>query len=157
MRPGLVAAATDTGRDPAGDRIDPRIWRSAAVVVIGPFMTQLDSTVVNVSLSVIRQDLHATIAAAQWIVSGYLLTLALMLPLSGWLVDRVGQAALPRMLLGVHASVATVRCGADDRRANPGPSAAGDGRRGARADDADPEQRQRNVTPTANRASVTRS
>ena len=83
MRPGLAKAATDSGRHPAGARIDPRVWRVAAVVVVGPFMTQLDSTVVNVSLLAIRQDLHASTAAAQWIVSGYLLALALMLPLSG--------------------------------------------------------------------------
>ena len=111
MRPGLAAAATDTGRDPAGgDRIDPRVWRVAAVVVIGPFMTQLDSTVVNVSLSAIRQDLHASTAAAQWIVSGYLLALALMLPLSGWLVDRVGAK---RLYLGCFSlfTLASLLCG----------------------------------------------
>jgi MFS family permease len=55
--------------------------------LLGPFMTQMDSTVVNVSLSTIRQDLHASIATAQWIISGYLLALALMLPLNGWMVN----------------------------------------------------------------------
>lgn len=94
MRPDSAAAALGAGRNPDGDRIDPRVWRVAAVVVIGPFMTQLDSTVVNVSLSTIRQDLQASNAAAQWIISGYLLTLALMLPLSGWLVDRLGAKRL---------------------------------------------------------------
>jgi EmrB/QacA subfamily drug resistance transporter len=57
-------------------------------------MTQLDSTVVNLSLSTIRQELHSSIGAAQWIISGYLLALALMLPLSGWLVDRLGAKRL---------------------------------------------------------------
>jgi EmrB/QacA subfamily drug resistance transporter len=57
-------------------------------------MTQLDSTVVNLSLSTIRQELHASIGAAQWIISGYLLALALMLPLSGWLVDLLGAKRL---------------------------------------------------------------
>lgn len=71
-------------------RLDPKVWKVIAVVLLGPFMTQVDSTVVNVSLSTIRQDLHASIAAAQWIISGYLLALALMLPLNGWMVDKLG-------------------------------------------------------------------
>jgi hypothetical protein len=74
--------------------IDPIVWRVAAVALLGPFMSQMDSTVVNVSLSTIRGELHASIAAAQWILSGYLLALALMLPVNGWLVDRVGARRL---------------------------------------------------------------
>lgn len=72
------------------DRIDPQVWKIAAVVLMGPFMTGLDSTVVNVSLSTLSSELHASIGSIQWVVSGYLFALALMLPLSGWLVDRVG-------------------------------------------------------------------
>ena len=91
-------------------RLDPGIWRVAAVVFLGPFMTQLDSTVVNLSLSTIRQDLHASIATAQWIVSGYLLALALMLPLNGWLVDRLGAK---RLYLGCFSAftLASLLCG----------------------------------------------
>jgi EmrB/QacA subfamily drug resistance transporter len=75
---------------PATDAIDPAIWKVVAVVSIGPFLSQMDSTLVNVSLSTIGQSLGAPIAIAQWIVSAYLLAMALMLPLNGWLVDRVG-------------------------------------------------------------------
>jgi EmrB/QacA subfamily drug resistance transporter len=76
------------------ERLDPIVRRTVAVVFIGPFMSQMDSTVVNVSLSTIRDDLHTTIDSAQWVVSGYLLALALMLPLNGWLVDRLGAKRL---------------------------------------------------------------
>jgi MFS family permease len=64
-------------------KLDPAIVRVAAVVLLGPFMSQVDSTVVNVSLSAIRDDLHSSTEVAQWIVSGYLIALALMLPLNG--------------------------------------------------------------------------
>ncbi len=74
--------------------IDPAVWRVAAVAFVGPFMTQMDSTVVNVSLSTIRRELHTSLAATQWILSGYLLALALMLPVNGWLVDRFGARRL---------------------------------------------------------------
>jgi EmrB/QacA subfamily drug resistance transporter len=74
--------------------LTPEVWKVIAVVLLGPFMTQMDSTVVNVSLSTIRQDLHASIGAAQWIISGYLLALALILPLNGWIVDKLGAKRL---------------------------------------------------------------
>ena len=95
----------------ASTTIDPVVWRVAGVALVGPFMTQMDSTVVNVSLSTIRAELHASIAAAQWILSGYLLSLALMLPVNGWLVDRVGAR---RLYLGCFSAftLASLSCGA---------------------------------------------
>lgn len=74
--------------------LDPKIWKVLLVVLLGPFMTQMDSTVVNVSLAAIRDDLHSSLGAAQWIITSYLLALALMLPLNGWLVDRFGAKRL---------------------------------------------------------------
>ncbi|TKI03784.1 DHA2 family efflux MFS transporter permease subunit [Martelella alba] len=93
------------------DSVDPVVWRVAAVVLIGSFMTQLDATVVNVSLSAVSRDLGSPIASAQWIVSGYLLAMALMLPLNGWLVDRVGAK---RLYLGCFTAftLASALCGA---------------------------------------------
>jgi EmrB/QacA subfamily drug resistance transporter len=76
------------------DRLDPMVWKVAAVAMIGSFMSQLDATVVNVSLSSLASDLHSSLSAIQWVTSGYLLALALMLPLNGWLVDRIGAKAL---------------------------------------------------------------
>lgn len=94
-----------------GEPLKPGVWRVAAVVLLGPLMSQMDSTVVNVSLPTIRQDLHASLGAVQWIISGYLLALALMLPLNAWLVDRVGAK---RLYLGCFSAftLASVFCGA---------------------------------------------
>lgn len=95
------------------EKLDPRIWKLAAVVFLGPFMTQLDATVVNVSLSTMAHDLGADISAAQWIVGGYLLSLALMLPLNGWMVDRLGAK---RLYLGCFTAftLASYLCGIAD-------------------------------------------
>lgn len=91
--------------------VDALVWKVAIVAVIGPFMTQIDSTVVNVSLSAISHALDSSIATAQWIVSGYLLAMALMLPLNGWLVDRIGAKRL--YLIGFASfTLASVLCGA---------------------------------------------
>ena len=89
----LVKTESPTER-PILDRLDRQAWKIIGVVVIAPFMTQMDSTIVNVSLSSIQKDLHSTISMAQWVISGYLLALALMLPLNAWLVDRIGVKRL---------------------------------------------------------------
>ena len=81
----------DTKPQPvAQDKIESDVWKMVAVVLWGPLMTQLDSTVVNVSLATIQRDLHSTLSVVQWIISGYLLAQALMLPLNSWVVDRLG-------------------------------------------------------------------
>jgi EmrB/QacA subfamily drug resistance transporter len=76
------------------DRLDPSIWKIGSVAVLGSFLAQLDATVVNVSLSSLAVTLHSNLSSIQWVTSGYLLALALMLPLSGWMVDRIGVRAV---------------------------------------------------------------
>lgn len=76
--------------DAASERIDPLVWKIASVTLLGPLMTTIDSTVVNVSLATLGHELRTSLTTIQWVTSGYLLSLALMLPLSGWLVDRIG-------------------------------------------------------------------
>ena len=87
-------APPPTAGIPDAGGMDPAIWRIAAVAAIGAFLSQLDATVVNVSLSSLARDLHASLSTIQWVTSGYLLALALTLPLSGWLVDRIGARVL---------------------------------------------------------------
>src|ERR1700674_1324619 len=76
------------------DRLDPLVWKITSVAVIGSFLSQLDATVVNVSLTTLAVELNSSLTAIQWVTSGYLLALALMLPLNGWLVERIGAKAL---------------------------------------------------------------
>ncbi|MBJ6727169.1 DHA2 family efflux MFS transporter permease subunit [Geomesophilobacter sediminis] len=88
-------AATMAGNELSlPEKLDSKAWQIIAVVILAPFMTQMDATIVNVSLSSIREDLHASLSATQWIISGYLLALALILPVNGWLVDRFGTKRL---------------------------------------------------------------
>src|ERR1700728_991713 len=76
------------------DRLDPLVWKITAVAVLGSLMGQVDATVVNVSLSSLAVDLHSSLTTIQWVTSGYLLALALMLPLNGWLVGQLGAKSL---------------------------------------------------------------
>ncbi len=82
------------------DRVDRRVWVIAAACSCGPLMSGLDSTMVNVSLDTLGSVFGVPLGTIQWVVNGYLLALALTLPLSGWLVDRVGAR---RIFLGCFA------------------------------------------------------
>ena len=62
-----------------------------AVAVLGSGMAFLDGTVVNVALPEIGRDLDATTSSLQWILNGYLLTLASLILLGGSLGDRHGR------------------------------------------------------------------
>jgi EmrB/QacA subfamily drug resistance transporter len=62
-----------------------------AVTIAGSGMAFLDATVVNVALPKIGEDLNASTSALQWILNGYLLTLASLILLGGSLGDRLGR------------------------------------------------------------------
>src|SRR5436309_1480772 len=53
-------------------------------------MSILDTTIVNVALATLGRDLHSTISQIQWVVTGYMLALAAVIPLSGWAAERFG-------------------------------------------------------------------
>lgn len=70
---------------------EPRVLSLALVAVcLGYFMVILDTTIVNVVLPALRQDLGASVAGLQWVVDGYLLMLAALLLSGGVLADRLG-------------------------------------------------------------------
>jgi EmrB/QacA subfamily drug resistance transporter len=74
----------------ATDRIDAYVWRISAVVILGSIMSILDTTIVNVALATLSRDLHSTISQVQWVVTGYMLSLAAVIPVSGWASRRFG-------------------------------------------------------------------
>ncbi len=62
----------------------------AAVFVVAVFMDLLDMTIVNVALPTLGRQFHAANNTLVWVVTGYLLSLAVWIPASGWIGDRVG-------------------------------------------------------------------
>ncbi|MGW3913020.1 MFS transporter [Streptomyces sp. NPDC005070] len=78
--------------------------------VLGSGMALLDSTVVNVALPTIGRDLDASLAALQWTVNGYMLSLAGLILLGGSLGDRFGRRRI--FVLGVvWFAAASLLCG----------------------------------------------
>jgi len=65
-----------------------------AIAVLGSGIAFLDGTVVNVALAAIGRDLHASTSELQWMLNGYLLTLASLILLGGALGDRHGRRTI---------------------------------------------------------------
>ena len=92
------------------EKLPAHVWKAASVAVLGSLLAQIDSTVVNVSLSSLATDLHSSLMTIQWVTSGYLLALALIMPLNGWLVDRIGTKRLYLWCFGAF-TLASALCG----------------------------------------------
>jgi EmrB/QacA subfamily drug resistance transporter len=86
--------------------------RQELVVVVlfsvGLYMTAVDSTIIYTALPSLARGFHQPLAAAQWVTLGYLLSLAVLVPSSGWIGDRFGtrRTYLLAMLLFTAASAA---------------------------------------------------
>jgi len=76
------------------DRLDPGLLRVAAVLVLGAVLAQLDTTIVSVGIGAVAGGVHADLITVQWVTTGYLLAVALVAPISGWLVHRLGGKRL---------------------------------------------------------------
>jgi EmrB/QacA subfamily drug resistance transporter len=63
----------------------------AGVATLGLVMAVLDTTIVNVALDTLSRDLGAPLMTIQWVSTGYLLSLAAVIPLSGWITERFGS------------------------------------------------------------------
>lgn len=80
-------------------------WIVGIVFAFGMFMNLLDTTIVNVALPTFAREFQASPTTIEWVVTGYLLALAIFIPVSGWVGDRFGtkrtfMAALAAFTLG---------------------------------------------------------
>ncbi|WP_395757681.1 MFS transporter [Achromobacter sp. EB05] len=85
-------------------------WWALMVLCLGVLMIVLDTTIVNVALPSIREDLHFTETSLVWVVNAYMLTFGGFLLLGGRLGDLLGHR---RMFLAglVLFTVASLACG----------------------------------------------
>jgi len=68
----------------------PYKWLVATAFVAGLFMDLMDSTILNVALPRLGRQFQAGNTTLEWVVTGYLLSLAVWIPASGWIGDRIG-------------------------------------------------------------------
>jgi EmrB/QacA subfamily drug resistance transporter len=90
-----TAAGLGVHPEVAGSRrIEPDVLRVVAVVVLGAIMSVLDTTIVNIALRDLSLDLHSSLGQIQWVITGYLLSLAAVIPVTGWAVRRYSARRL---------------------------------------------------------------
>jgi EmrB/QacA subfamily drug resistance transporter len=79
------------GHDPhVSLKVERHVWVISGVVILGMIMSILDTTIVNVALRTLGRELHSNIAQVQWVVTGYLLSLGAVIPVTGWASRRWG-------------------------------------------------------------------
>ena len=81
-----------------------------AGLLAGPFLTMVDSNVVNVAIPQIARSLHGSLTAVQWTVSGYLLALGTALAASAFLERRFGSRPVYLTSLATF-TMASLLCG----------------------------------------------
>jgi EmrB/QacA subfamily drug resistance transporter len=78
------------GDPSASTHIERHVWVVCGIVILGMIMSILDTTIVNVALHTLSHDLHSPLSQVQWVITGYLLSLAAVIPVTGWAARRFG-------------------------------------------------------------------
>src|SRR6202162_661259 len=86
----MSSYSADQPNQPASARIERHVWVISGVVILGMIMSILDTTIVNVALRTLGRDLHSPLSQIQWVITGYLLALAAVIPITGWAARRFG-------------------------------------------------------------------
>jgi len=87
------AKKQDTDTDFHYEHWTPRFnpWVITFTVTLATFMEALDSSIANVALPHIAGSLGASYSEATWVLTSYLVSNAIVLPISGWIANRIGR------------------------------------------------------------------
>jgi len=108
-----VRLCRDTTKEtclPDQNRLEPAIIKAGIVVVLGAIMSILDTTIVAVALHTLSIDFKVNVATIQWVTTGYLLSLAIVIPVSGWAIHRIGAKPVYMISLALFI-LGSVLCG----------------------------------------------
>ncbi len=110
-RPARTVACASMPTMPQSERLDPRRWFAAAVVIMSVAIPVLDNTVLNVAIPTILREFHTELPSLQWVITGYSLTFATLLIIGGRLGDMYGHRRMFMVgaaIFGVGSFVASV-------------------------------------------------
>src|ERR1051325_1042918 len=85
-------------------------WLIAVVVALGAFMEVLDTSIANVALPYMAGSLAASNDQSTWVLTSYLVSNAIVLPISGWLAVRFGRKRFFMSCLAIF-TVSSLLCG----------------------------------------------
>ena len=99
--PAYFATGWTGGRNP---------WAIALVVTMATFMEILDSSIANVSLPHIAGNLSVSQDESTWVLTSYLVSNAVVLPISGWISNRIGRKRFYMTCVGLF-TISSFLCG----------------------------------------------
>jgi len=97
------------GTAPSGTRLIPHRRATSITYAVAMFMSIMDSQIVNVALPRLAHDFSVSIPSVQWVVTAYLMSIAVFVPASGWLGDRFGSKRVFLTAVGAF-TLASVLC-----------------------------------------------
>ncbi len=80
------------------------------VVAVALFMEQLDTTIVNTAVPAMAESLQVTPLSLKAVVTSYILSLAVCIPVSGWMADRFGTRRVFSIAVAIF-TIASILCG----------------------------------------------
>lgn len=69
-------------------KLPKNVLSAAWAIALGAIAPMLDSTMVNIAIDQLTKNFHTTLAIIQWAITGYVLALAIAVPIAGWLMNR---------------------------------------------------------------------
>src|SRR5258708_5768140 len=107
--PTTTLPAPTTAEQPWKPKFNP--WLIAVVVALAAFMEVLDTSIANVALPHIAGNLGASNDESTWVLTSYLVSNAIVLPMSGWLASLIGRKRF-FLLCIVLFTLSSLFCGA---------------------------------------------
>jgi DHA2 family multidrug resistance protein len=104
----MTTAALSLGQDVWRPRYNP--WLIAVVVALAAFMEVLDTSIANVALPYMAGNLGASNDQSTWVLTSYLVSNAIILPMTGWLAGALGRKRFFMSCLGIF-TVSSLLCG----------------------------------------------
>jgi EmrB/QacA subfamily drug resistance transporter len=83
-----------TPAKPPAEKLDPKVVKTALILIVGGMAVIFDTTIVSVALHTLAVKLGTSVATIQWVTTGYLLALGIAVPLSTWGLARFGGKRL---------------------------------------------------------------
>src|SRR5580698_863264 len=96
-----IATTPTSPAKPPVEKLDPKVVKTALILIVGGMAVIFDTTIVSVALRVLAVKLDTSVATIQWVTTGYLLALAIAVPLSAWGLKRFGGKRLWMFSLAV--------------------------------------------------------
>lgn len=70
------------------NKLPKEVLSAAWAIALGAIAPMLDSTMVNIAIDQLTKNFHTTLGTIQWAITGYVLALAIAVPIAGWLMNR---------------------------------------------------------------------